>query len=206
MEGVLGTEFANGNTSFGGTTIRIGGTAAPLLTLTSGASEQINLQVPFDLSPGRNTTIEIENNGSRTTVGGVPVFTAQPGIFEIPLSGGGTIAAVIQAQTGALITPDSPAGREDILSVFATGLGPVSPAVQTGQLGPLPPPVTTLPEIVGVDNAGAEVFFSGYAPGFLGLYQLNFKIPLDARCGLRPISIRMGDTESPSSTIAIRCP
>jgi uncharacterized protein (TIGR03437 family) len=48
--------------------------------------------------------------------------------------------------------------------------------------------------------------FSGYAPGFLGLYQVNFSIPIDARCGLRPLNLRIGDSTSPQTQIPIVCP
>ena len=82
MEGVVGTVIANGQTSFQGTTVRIGGVPAPIFALSAGPPEQINIQVPFELTPGQTTTVEIENNGSRSTIGGVPVFPAQPGIFE----------------------------------------------------------------------------------------------------------------------------
>ena len=206
MEGVIGAESAAGATSFNGTTVRIGGIPSPLLTLAAGPPEQINLQAPFGLIPGQTTTVEIENNGSRQTVGGVPVFSAQPGIFEIPLVAGGTVAAVLHAQTGTLVTPDNPAEHREALSVFFTGGGALNPPVPTGTTGPLSPSVATLPTIIGVDDKGAPVLFSGYAPGFLGLYQANFTVPEDARCGLRPISVRMGDTFSRGSTLAILCP
>jgi uncharacterized protein (TIGR03437 family) len=64
----------------------------------------------------------------------------------------------------------------------------------------------TLPVVVGVDNKGAEVLFKGYAPGFLGLYQINFAIPESAECGLRPLNVRVGDVTSPRSAIPIQCP
>ncbi len=206
MEGVTGVELAGGATSFRGTQVRIGGIPAPLLALSTQFGEQINLQVPFGLSPGQTTTVEIENNGSRSTVSGVPVFRAQPGIFEIPLSAGGTVAAAIHPRTGTIVTPDTPADHGEVISLFYTGGGPVNPPVPAGTLGPVPVPVVTLPTIVGIDNKGAPVLFTGYAPGFLGLYQVNFQIPDDARCGLRAVSLRVGDSFSPNSTIAIRCP
>ncbi len=51
-----------------------------------------------------------------------------------------------------------------------------------------------------------QPLFNGYAPGFLGLYQTNFFIPKDANCGPRPVTIKIGETFAPNSTIAIRCP
>ncbi len=207
MEGVIGAELAGGQTSYNGTQVRIGGIPAPLLVLSSGPPEQINLQAPFELSPGQTTTIEIENNGSRSTISGVPVFLTQPGIFEITLQQGGRVGAVIHADDGSLVTPDNAAAHGEVVSLFATGVGRLSsPGGQTGVLGPIPPLVSALPTIVGVDNKGSPVLFSGYAPGFLGLYQVNFTIPIDARCGLRPLNLRIGDSTSPQTTIPIVCP
>ena len=90
--------------------------------------------------------------------------------------------------------------------MFYTGGGPVNPPVPTGTLGPVPASVSTLPTIVGIDNAGVPVLFSGYAPGFLGTYQVNFQVPAEARCGLRSISLQVGDASSGNSSIPIRCP
>lgn len=207
MEGVVGVEFAGGQTSYNGTQVRVGGIPAPLLVLSSGPPEQINLQAPFELSPGQTTTIEIENNGSRSTISGVPVFLTQPGIFEISLQQGGRVGAVIHSDDGTIVTPDNAAAHGEVVSLFATGVGRLSdPGGATGVLGPIPPLVSRLPTIVGVDNKGAPVLFSGYAPGFLGLYQVNFSIPIDARCGLRPLNLRIGDSSSPQTTIPIVCP
>ena len=64
-----------------------------------------------------------------------------------------------------------------MVSLFLTGAGRVQPELPTGVLGPFPPPITVLPVVVGVGNVGARVLFSGYAPGFLGLYQVNLEIP-----------------------------
>ena len=205
-EGISGTELAGGATSFNGTTIRIGGIAAPLLSITGSPAEQVNLQIPFELSSGQTTTIEVENNGTRKTVSSVPVFSTQPGIFEIPVAGGGTVGAVLQAISGQLVTEQNPAQRGDILSMFFTGGGGLSQAVGTGVLGPVPAPVIVNSVVVGVDDKGSTVLFAGYAPGFLGLYQVNFEIPQDAGCGVKPLSIRVGGSFSLPSSTVIQCP
>ena len=64
----------------------------------------------------------------------------------------------------------------------------------------------TLPVTVGVDGIGASMLFTGYAPNFLGLYQTNFTVPEETRCGNRSLSIQVGAALSPASTIVIQCP
>ena len=208
MEGVLGAEDAQGATSYKGTQVRIGGVPAPLFGLSTTNGEQINLQAPFELTPGQTTTIEVENNGSRSTISNVPVFRAQPGIFEIfPASSGGSVVAAVHAN-GGLVTPDTPASPGEVIAMFYTGGGKLAATsgVATGALGPVPAAPLPLPTVVGIDNGGVPVLFSGYAPGFIGLYQVNFQVPADATCGLRSISLMIGDSSSGNSTLPIRCP
>lgn len=204
-EGVQGTVLAEGATSFGGTTVRIGGFAAPLLSITGPSSEQINLQVPFEVSAGQ-TTVEVENNGTVVSVSGIPVFSEQPGIFEIPLPTGGTVGAVIHASTGQLVTPQNPAQRQEPLSIFFTGGGALRPAVNTGALGPIPPAVMTESLTVSFDDREALLLFSGYAPGFVGLYQANFTIPAGGGCGPLALRIQVGELQSSPSTTSVVCP
>jgi uncharacterized protein (TIGR03437 family) len=206
-EGVSGTVFVGGENSYGGTIVRIGGFQAPLISITGPPNEQINFQVPFELSAGIQTSVEVQNNGSTTTIGGVASFASQPGIFNVPLDDTMSVGAVIHAATGELVTPDNPAAHGEAVSLFITGGGAVSPAVQTGVPAPPGlPPIMVLPVIVGIDNKGSEVLFKGYAPGFIGLYQVNARIPSDAACGLVPLNIRVGTVVSPRTNTAVLCP
>ncbi|MDA1312559.1 MAG: hypothetical protein O2968_04410 [Acidobacteria bacterium] len=206
-EGVAGTVSAGGATTFAGTTVKFGGIEAPLLSITNNNGiEQINLQAPFGLLTGQTTSVEINNNGSSLVVQSVPVFSAQPGIFEVPLGGGATGGAVADALSFQLITPNNPAEEAQPLAVFFTGGGSISPAVGTGVRGPAPPAVTTLPAQVTVDGQQADVLFSGYAPGFFGLFQVNFVVPGGVNCGTRSLVVRIGDSGSPVSTINLACP
>ncbi|HUG82069.1 MAG TPA: hypothetical protein VML01_10425, partial [Bryobacterales bacterium] len=75
-----------------------------------------------------------------------------------------------------------------------------------GVLGPAPAAVTTLPALVTVDGQQAQVLFSGYAPGFFGLFQINFIVPDDVNCGARSLVVRIGDSGSPVSTLNLACP
>lgn len=207
FEGINGTVQAGGATTFGGTTVRFGGVEAPLLAFSNaGGSEQINLQVPFGVPTGQPVNIELSNNGSTLVVGGVPVFSTQPGIFEVPLGGGVMGGAVTDAATFQLITPQNSADQGQAISLFYTGGGQLLPGVGTGVVGPVPPSETVLTAEVSVDGVPAQVTFSGYAPGFFGLYQINFIAPGGTNCGTRSLVVSIGGASSPVSTINLTCP
>ena len=206
-EGVTGIVQAGGATTFAGTTVTFGGIAAPLLAIKNeDGVEQINLQVPFEALPGQITTVEIDNNDSSMSVQGVPVFASQAGIFEVPVGGGATVSSVTHVDDFSLVTPANAAAQGEAVALFFTGGGPLTPGVGTGVLGPADPAVMVLPVEVEIDGSPVSVLFSGYAPGFLGLYQINLVISEDAECGTRSLLVRVGGVASPPSTIAVACP
>lgn len=207
-EGVSGTVLVGGDTSYQGTAVRVGGFQAPIISITGPPNEQINFQVPFELNAGIQTNVEVENNGSSTTIGPVASFASQPGIFTVALDETTRVGAVIHAETGVLVTPEDPAQPGEVLSMFLTGGGPVNPAVVTGvPAAPGLPPVMVLPVVVGVNHGGSEILFSGYAPGFIGLYQINFRIsPTVEACGQVPLNVRIGTVVSPLTSTVIACP
>jgi uncharacterized protein (TIGR03437 family) len=178
-----------------------------LLALAPGSLEQINFQVPFEIPPGQLVSVEVENNGTKTTVQNVPVFSVQPGIFEVP-QGQGKIGAVLHADDGALVTAADPAEIGEALSLYFTGGGALNdPGAATAELGPADPPLTTAGTTdVLVGGVKMEVLFSGYAPFFMGLYQTNFVVTPDVACGLQTLAVVVSATPSPASMINIKCP
>src|SRR5205823_11791102 len=90
-----------------------------------------------------------------------------PGIFSVFRMG---------AKIGAL----NPILPGDDITIIATGLGSVIPAVASGQPGPSDPLATAVPTpVVKVACRPARVTFAGLAPGFVGVYQINASVPLD---------------------------
>ncbi len=78
----------------------------------------------------------------------------------------------------------------EILSLFATGLGPVSPAVDLGQPFPSSPVATVNSPIeVMVNGKAAEVLGAVGLPGAVDGYQVNFRVPPDTAKG--PASIQV---------------
>ncbi|MEO6038414.1 MAG: hypothetical protein ABIQ93_08375 [Saprospiraceae bacterium] len=74
-----------------------------------------------------------------------------------------------------------PAAQGEYVHLYGTGLGPVSPAVESGVVGPVSPLSTLmmpLPCVWNVDTVQqTEVAFAGLAPGLIGLYQVTVRVP-----------------------------
>jgi uncharacterized protein (TIGR03437 family) len=104
-------------------------------------------------------------------------------------------------QDGRVNSASAPARRGQVLVIYATGQGAVSPSVEDGVAAPAVPLAVTpsLPE-VSVGGRPAVVQFSGLAPGFAGLWQINVVIPADAPAGAAaPLVITQGLASRPLS-------
>ncbi|MBL8238346.1 MAG: hypothetical protein JNM66_13055 [Bryobacterales bacterium] len=176
---VLGQAIAPGppfQSKLAGVEILAGGVPAPILSISNvapphlPASQQINIQVPFQSA---GPYLELRHKGlSSFAVADV----ASPAIFTLP----GGLGAVQHASTYALVTPQHPARKGEVIVVYATGLGPVvSPPVPAGSPAPGPAPVLApacgTSRSAVVSSAG-EVLYAGLTPSFPGLYQVNIRL------------------------------
>ena len=82
-------------------------------------------------------------------------------------------AYAIHEDWSGLITEALPARPGEVIHFYATGLGAVDGAIATGEPAPPEPLIRTL----AVACSNAEIVFSGLAPGLVGIYQLDLRIP-----------------------------
>lgn len=193
--------------TLGDTTLSIGGNGVPLFFISPG---QINFQVPF-LSVTRPTEVPltITHNYLSTTIT-VTVIPSGPSLFTTNSQGSGQGSIVI-AGTSALAAPAGafpgarPAKRDEFLSIYGTGLGDVTNRPALGAASPASPLANTLTTpLVKIGGVDAKVEFSGLAPGFVGLYQINVQVPLAAPSGDKvPVVLTIGTASSNTATIAI---
>lgn len=108
-----------------------------------------------------------------------------------------------------------PAHAGDYLQIYATGLGKATPngdpagaVLPTGQVAPSsgsPLYETVVTPTVMIGGLPASVIFSGVAPGYAGLYQLDVQIPAGASTGSDvPLAISVGTSATDTTTIAIQ--
>ena len=151
-------------TTLAGTSVTVNGQPAPLFFVSP---TQINFQFPFEAT-GAQALVEVTTpEGAADLL--VPVVPVAPAIIS---------GSIIHAATGALVNVDNPAVADEVLTLFAAGLGATSPAVPSGVPAPSAPLAVPVAQVtVVMRDSGARVTFSGLAPGSVGLYQVSFMVP-----------------------------
>ncbi len=174
--GVLATTVA-------GSQVLFDGRPAPLFFVQDS---QINAQVPPETVGHRMAEVEVLYQGVSRGKTTVPLADSAPAIFTLA---GGSGQAVVLNQDGSLNSDANAATRGSIVTFFATGGG------QSG-----------LVASVIVAGYAAELLYAGDAPGFIGLMQINARVPGGfAPLGTQPLSLQVGAGRSPIGvTIAIK--
>jgi uncharacterized protein (TIGR03437 family) len=145
--------------------------------------------------------VEIVQVSTGQVLGAASVAMAQvsPAIFCGAAGGcllnGGFYQAAVLNQDYSVNSTTNPAARGSVISIFATGQGALNNAPADGAAAPGPPNFATTPQTprvaIGscfVDDCGAIlggdptngkwVEYSGLAPGYAGLWQINVHVPM----------------------------
>ena len=195
-------------TTLANLSVKIDGLSAPLFY---ASADQVNLQVPSGVDLG-SANVEVFRNGiaSPVATGTATIVEAAPGIFTINATGSEQ-ASVLNSDFSYNGTFDRlPGSRPEVtgsfVSIYATGCGRTNPIVSDGQPSPFGPlaladGVTTV--IIG--GVQAQVLFSGLAPGYAGLWQINVFIPSSLATNLAtPFSVQLKNQSSnPGATTTI---
>ena len=173
--------------SLQGVTVTVGGIAAPLFYVSPS---QINFQVPFEVAQGATSIMVQRGSGSpvvSAVVRSVFVISANPGIFTAAGDGYNS-PMVVHTSDYTQVTPQNPAHAGEYLAIFCTGLGAVNGNVRAGDAAPAAPIQQGFEVAVDsrlVDSAP----YAGLAPGFAGLYQVNFQVAAGGTPGVELLSI-----------------
>ena len=183
-------------TNFNGTSVTVNGVPAPLLFVSPTL---INAQVPMNISPGTATvSVSYSGTAASTTVAVVP---ASPGFFFSAVNG--IDYAIGQHANGTLVTAANPARPGENLAFYATGVGPISPTLQSGQGAGFFPnlSVATSSYSCRINGVTAAVSFLGLTPGLVGLVQMNLQVPLGIPSGNVPIVLTVNGVNSQSNAV-----
>jgi len=194
-------------TSLAGLTVKINGIVAPLFF---ASASQINLQVPGGVSIG-SATVEVFNAGGGTPIatGTSSVADSAPGVFTVDVSGHNQASALNSDFSYNAAFDRFPGSRPEasgnFVTIYATGIGATNPTVADGQGAPSPTfALATSPTTVIIGGAQAQVLFSGLAPGYVGLWQINAVLPVSLPTNLAtPLRIELRTRQSVETTLAV---
>ena len=146
----------------------------------------------------------IEDPGNRRINGGGTlqwVFTLLP-MTTPQIITTATGPAVVHSADFTLVSVAKPATAGEILSLFASGLGPTNPGVDPGQpFTANPLQVVNSPVKVFVNGESAQVLAAVGYPGASDGYQVNFQVPPDTANGMA--TIQVSSAWIPGNTVSI---
>jgi uncharacterized protein (TIGR03437 family) len=179
--------------------VLVNGKAAPVYYTSAG---QINFEVPIDAATG-DGTIQVVRNGQAGNLiyvdinAQAPRFIVYDGNYAIMTTPAGALTGI----------PSNPVKVGDTIVIYALGLGPTSPSVPSGTASPS----STLAVVTGTTKVcfGVETpffqapcatpAFVGLTPNFVGLYQVNVKIPSGITSGNNTMALFLVDNVSSDS-------
>lgn len=178
--------------SLQGVSVTVGGEAAPLLYVSPG---QINFQVPFDVAQAA-TAILVTRGSQSSAARPVGVILSSPGIFTAAGDGFNS-PIIVHTSDYSLVTAQNPAHVGEYVAIFCTGLGAPTASIRAGDAAPAVPVPIQQPIEVVLDSGGLDaVPFAGLAPGYAGLYQVNFQVFGDATPGAKLLYLSIGGVAS----------
>ena len=176
-------------TELGGVHVFLDGHPAHLLYVSP---KQVNLLVPNTLLP-RTVQLQVVRDGTAGPRVPITLTDVSPVVFAL---NGTTILAT--HMDGSLVTETAPSRPGENLVIYASGLGQTAPPLSAGQLARGAAQISRRSEFrLLLDDQPCEVvFYAGVAPGFAGLYQINFRVPGNQKSSPQ-LRIGVGDRLSP---------
>jgi uncharacterized protein (TIGR03437 family) len=179
-----------------GVTVLMGGYEAPIFFVSPG---QINVQVPFELDVNQEHSMVVAGNGGITIPDSISLTSVRPGLYSIDGR------AVALHPDGTFVTANSPARPDEEITLHLEAMGRTDPAVGSGSPSPPDPPAEPLirPTVV-LNDQESPVVWARLAAGWVGLYQIRFKVPSNAAEGDLPVWVKQADAVSNIALLPVR--
>jgi uncharacterized protein (TIGR03437 family) len=192
-------EFGNNGrlkTTMAGARVTVNGVETPVFYASRG---QLGIQLPFELT-GTSATVQVTVAGQSSAAQTVSIAPVAPGIFSQTADGKG--AAAITHADGKMVTAQNPAQPGEILILYATGLGQITPAVPTGAVPGGETAALTKPAVT-MGGVSAELKYWGLSGCCVGLNQLNIVVPPGSGGGDLSLVLSMGNVQANAVTVAV---
>ena len=171
-----------------GVTATVNGVAAPLYFVSPA---EVIVQIPYETTPG--SALLVINNAGQVVSKTLTVSAAAPGVFT--------------SQNRAPI-PNGTAAPGDVVSLYVTGAGAVTPAVATGSAPASSVAVTDLPKptqvtSVTVGTQTAAIQFIGIPWNLVGVLLINYQVPSGLVPSVQPVIVTIGGVASQVAYLTI---
>ena len=162
---------------------------------------QLNLQVPWELA-GASAAVKSIVNYTYGAEYALSLAQYSPGFFVIDTAN--DVAALDLSYN--LVNSGNPVARGDYVQLFLNGLGPVSNQPGDGLAAPSGSlaQTTATPTITIGGQAVTTPQFSGLAPGFVSLYQVNVQVPAGISSGAQAITCTIGGVTSTTAQLYVK--
>jgi uncharacterized protein (TIGR03437 family) len=167
---------------------RAGDLDFPILATTDSGTQ---IQVPFEVN-GPSVGLALDAASGSVSIG-LAVQAASPAIF---LDRDGA-PMLMDADSGLMLDASNTAHSNARIQILATGLGRVKPEWPTGLAAPLEkPPAVAASVKAYLDRGAVEVTRATLAPGYVGLYLIEFQLPAIVNAGPAELYIAADGQES----------
>ncbi len=181
--------------NFNGTFMLVGSVQVPLFYVSGSL---INVQMPVELAPNQYSAI-VSANGALTLPETVTLVPLQPGMAANP---DGTVIAQHTVDF-SLVTAAHPAHPGESIVMYLAGMGATNPVVASGDPTPSQLVPTNVQPTLTVDGVGAFIGYAGLTPSGVGLYQINFTVPIGARSGNLDLVVMQNGMPSNTTTLPV---
>jgi uncharacterized protein (TIGR03437 family) len=186
------------NTTMTGAQVTVNGTPAPIFY---SMPSQLGVEIPTELT-GTSATVRVTVNGQASALATISLSPVSPGIFTVTADG--QEAGAFTHIDGSLVTPQNPAHAGEVVILYATGLGQVTPSVPTGAL-PSGVSRTVAAATLTIDGITVIPDFAGLSGCCVGLNQVNVRLPANTRPANNiPVVLNIGGVASNPVTIAVQ--
>jgi len=173
------------------------------LPLYFASPNQINFQIPADLTPGVQT-VTVSSEGMPDVSSEFSIVRNAPGLFPAVIDG--QTYAMVMHEDGTPVTASAPARQGELLTAYGTGLGPTDHIRPEANGIPASPRFMILDPVsiqVGASAITPESAFA--APGQVGIDAIQFRLDGSAPSGAAiPLYLTVNGVRSNTLSLPIQ--
>jgi uncharacterized protein (TIGR03437 family) len=158
---------------------------------------QVNFLLPSDTFP---TTVQVQVRNPAGITPQLPITVSSAAPQFLTTADG---KHVFGTHADGTTLSQSPAAKGEVITLYATGCGPTSPALIPGIVPSQALPLGTTPQIT-VGGATATVGSATVTPGTGGVYQVSVQVPASATSGDVSVAIQTGTFVSAPALLAVK--